>query len=288
MSANAMLEAYRWQRGLGHKTVETAYARLITNPDHPEVWDANHADSVVANEPDEIAAVLNAMDEHLNHSPWRVVHTDPSTPEPFTARLALNGFEERPAIIQMRLEGEVRARPSADLRPVETEADWRALAALVRQDHSEGARTGGPAVSLEVTAGIVASYRAKGGLYRFHLAHIDGEPAAYGALAAAPSGAGMIEDLYTLPVHRGRGIASGLIASFANELKSAGCTCVFLGAMVGQPARFLYAKLGFRPLMLTRCWVRRADEGLSANPPPTLSLLDVPQPSSLEGGSSHG
>ena len=71
----------------------------------------------------------------------------------------------------------------------------------------------------------------------------------------------MIEDLFTLPAYRRRGIASGMIATFADELRSSGCSCIFLGAMVGEPARLLYAKLGFRPSILTRCWVRRADGG---------------------------
>ena len=104
----------------------------------------------------------------------------------------------------------------------------------------------------------MAGYRTKQGAYRFYLAWMEGEAVAYGAIAVAPSGAGMVEDLFTLPTYRRRGIASGMIAAFADELRARGCTCIFLGAMVGERARLLYAKLGFQPLMLTRCWVRRA------------------------------
>ncbi|WP_279356009.1 GNAT family N-acetyltransferase [Methylobacterium indicum] len=256
-----IVEAYRWQRGLGHQTVETQYARVVRNPDHPEVWDANHIDTVTAETPEQIDGVFQAMSDHLGHSPWGVIHTDPFTPEPFTARLALDGFKEQPAVIQMRLEGQVRARSITDLNPVENESDWEALAALVRRDHDEGARTGGAVLAPEVTDGIVAGYRAKQGAYRFHLACVDGQPVAYGASATAPSGAGIIEDLFTLPAYRRQGIASGMIAAFAGELRACGCSSVFLGAVVGEQARYLYAKLGFRPLLLTRCWVRsRAHE----------------------------
>jgi hypothetical protein len=45
--------------------------------------------------------VLAAMDEHLAHSDWRVVHTDCFTPDRFLARLAYLGFEERPVVVQM-------------------------------------------------------------------------------------------------------------------------------------------------------------------------------------------
>src|SRR3546814_16137704 len=87
------------------------------------------------------------------------------------------------------------------------------------------------------------------GPYRFLLASIGGIPVAYGACAAAPSGAGMIEDLFTLPAYRQRGIASALIAHFSGQLVAQGCDFLFLGALVVEQARPLYATPGFRPVM---------------------------------------
>src|SRR3546814_7642764 len=89
MELRRLIEAYRWQRGLGHDIIATPYGRIVTNLAHPTVWDANHADAVTAEQPEEIAALLASMDDHLAHTPWRVVHTDPFTPEAFSARLAL-------------------------------------------------------------------------------------------------------------------------------------------------------------------------------------------------------
>src|SRR3546814_4441455 len=63
-----------------------------------------------------------------------------------------------------------------------------------------------------------------------------------------------------LPAYRQRGIASALIAHFSGQLVAQGCDFIFLGALVGEQARHLYAKLGFRPVMLTRCWVRQTEE----------------------------
>src|SRR3546814_11288818 len=88
----------------------------------------------------------------------------------------------------MVLSRQLQAVPGSDITPIETEADWRALAALVRRDHEEGARTGGAILSAKVTDEIVAGYRAKDGPYRFLLASFGGIPVAYGACAAAPSG----------------------------------------------------------------------------------------------------
>src|SRR3546814_5628169 len=83
MELRRLIEAYRWQRGLGHDIIATPYGRIVTNLAHPTVWDANHADAVTAEQPEEIAALLASMDDHLAHTPWRVVHTDPFTPEAF-------------------------------------------------------------------------------------------------------------------------------------------------------------------------------------------------------------
>lgn len=257
MDAKQIVEAYHWQRALGHEVIQTPYGSIIADRTQPDVWDANHVSAVTAEGPDEIDDLLTDMDQYLSHTRWRVVHTDPYTPDTFIARLALDGYVEQPPTIQMILERRLLPAHEAEIAPVETETDWQALAALVRHDHEEGARTGGMILLPDVTTGIIASYRAKNGSYRFHLARIDGEPVAYGALAAAPSGAGIIEDLFTLPAYRQRGIASAMIARFAAALNERGCTGVFIGAVVGEQARHLYAKLGFRPVMVTRCWVRR-------------------------------
>lgn len=254
----AIAEAYRWQRALGHPVIETPTCRIVAQPATPDIWDANHADSVTAADPQAIAATFAAIDRHLAHSDWRVVHTDCFTPDPFLARLAHAGFEERPLVVQMVLRGELAIRAGAGHRPVETDADWAALLALVRLDHQEGARTGHLAFEHGVTEGMVAGFRAKAPAFRFHLAIEDGAPVAYGALALAPNGVGMIEDLFTLPAYRRRGIASGMIAAFAEELRRNGAETIFLGALAQEKAKHLYAKLGFEPVMLARNWVRRA------------------------------
>ena len=255
--ARTIAEAYRWQRRLGNAEIASAHCHIVADPAHPDVWDANHADQVTAQTEAEIDGVFQAMDKHLAHTPWRVVHTDRFTPEAFLARLALDGFEERPVTIQMALHGDVTDRGAkVALQPVASDADWSQLLELVRADHAEGRRTLGLDISPAVSAGMVAGYRAKSPTYRFHLAMQDGKPVAYGAFAAAPNGAGMIEDLFTLPAARRQGIASAMIATFADRLRDGGCRTIFLGALAAEPAKRLYAKLGFRPVMLARTWVR--------------------------------
>jgi GNAT superfamily N-acetyltransferase len=253
-------EAYRWQRRLGNAQIAAPHCHIVADPSRPDVWDSNHADEVTAHTDAEMDGVFQAMDHHLAHTRWRVVHTDCFTPDAFLARLALDDFEERPVTIQMALHGDLTDRGAAiALHPISDDADWNALLRLVLADHAEGRRTIGLDASPEVSAGMVAGYRAKSPAYQFYLAMQDGEPVAYGAHAAAPNGAGMIEDLFTLQSARRRGIATAMIAAFTARLRDAGCHTIFLGALAGEQAKHLYARLGFRPVTLARSWVR---EGL--------------------------
>ncbi len=255
--ARTITEAYRWQRRLGHALIAAPHCHIIVDAAHPDVWDANHADAVTARSEAEIDAVFAAMDAHLGHTRFRVIHTDCLTPDAFLARLALDDFEERPVTIQMALGGDLTDRgPSIELRPVARDSDWEALLTLVRADHAEGRRTNDLDISPEVSAGMVAGYRAKSGAYHFHLALEEGVPVAYGAHAAAPNGAGMIEDLFTLQSARRRGIATAMIAAFTDRLRGAGCHTIFLGALATEEAKRLYARLGFSPVTLTRAFVR--------------------------------
>ena len=255
--AGTIAKAYRWQRRLGNTQITAPHCHIILDSAHPNVWDSNHADNVTAQTDAEIEAVFAAMDKHLGHTRWRVIHTDLFTPDAFVARLALDGFEEQPVTIQMALQGDLTERGAPiELRLVVRDADWDALLQLVLVDHAEGRRTNDLDIPSEVSAAIVAGYRAKSSAFHFHLAVRDGIPVAYGGYAIAPNGAGMIEDLFTLQSARRQGIATAMIAVFTDRLRAAGCHTIFLGALVTERPKHLYARLGFRAVMLARSWVR--------------------------------
>jgi GNAT superfamily N-acetyltransferase len=254
--ASTIAEAYRWQRRLGNTLIAAPHCHIVSDPAHPSVWDSNHADDVTAQTDGEIDAVFDAMDRHLGHTRWRVIHTDCFTPDAFLARLALDDFQERLVTIQMVLEGDLTNRGvPIQLRPVTGDADWDALLQLVLAHHAES-RTNDLALPPDFSSGMVAGYRAKSCAYHFHLAIQDGVAVAYGAHAAAPNGAGMIEDLFTLQSARRRGIATAMIAAFTDRLRAACCHTIFLGALATEQPKHLYARLGFRPAMLARAWVR--------------------------------
>ena len=258
--ARLVAEAYRWQRRLGAKVIPTPCCAIVASPEHPDVWEANHADGVTARTDEETRTVFAAMDSHLAHTPWRVVHTDCFTPDAFLARLALD-FDERFVAILMALDGDLTDRGApVELRPVVDDAGYQALLKLVRLNHAERQEVDRLHLPPEFSAAMVDVYRAKRDAYRFHLAVKEGVPIAYGGCAAAPNGVGMIEDLFTLPSERRRGVITGVIAAFVDALRARGCELIFLGALANDRPKRLYARLGFRPVTLARTWARKLAE----------------------------
>lgn len=250
-------EAFRWHRRLGARVIQTGHAFIVADPSRPEVWESNHVEAVTAQNDDEIDAVFAAMEAHLAHAPWRVAHTDAFTPDRFLARLAFEGFREHFLTIQMALDGPLRIAPTQiDFRAIETEEDWARFAMLLRLNHLEGRATEDMELPPEFTANMAAVYRAKSPQCRFRLVYENGEAIAYGACGAAPNDFGIIEDLFTHPEHRRRGVASAMISALADDLRGQGCTTIFLGALAGEQAKGLYAKLGFRPAGLARLWAK--------------------------------
>ncbi|MEG3180838.1 GNAT family N-acetyltransferase [Sphingomonas sp. LT1P40] len=255
--ADRIAEAYRWHHALGNSTIDAGFCRIVANPAIPRIWDANHADGVIIDTAAGFTDLLAVMDRELAHCPDRMVHTDHRSPPALLAMLALADFREQLTIIQMALTGPVRGDHRAlHLHPVVTDANWTMLADLVATDYAEGARSGGVSHGRDISDALVAGYRAKGAAYRFHLVIEDDEPVAYGASVVCPDGIGMIEDLYTHPEHRRRGIASALIAEYSTRLVAVGCDTIFLGAITSEPAKHLYHRLGFQPVALARAWLR--------------------------------
>ncbi len=256
--ARFVAEAYRWQRRLGADVIAEHCCHIVVDPAHADVWDVNHADAVTAEDEAGIGAVFAAMEAHLAHTPWRVVHTDRFTPDRFLARLALDDFVERPVAILMALSGELAGRGApVTLRPVIENSDWEILLRLVIANHAERSGVDGLDLDLEFSGRMVEVYRRKSPAYRFHLAIENEGAVAYGACAAAPESVGIIEDLFVLPSARRRGVATGMIAAFVDRLRGDGCQTIFQGALADDRPKRLYARLGFEAVGLARTWVRK-------------------------------
>ena len=68
----------------------------------------------------------------------------------------------------------------------------------------------------------------------------------------------MVEDLYTHPDHRGRGLARALIHHCVADGRARGADAVLIGAQVDDTPTAIYAAMGFPPTCLTQAWRPRA------------------------------
>lgn len=254
---SAIADAYAWHRALGNECIRSAHCQLVIDRQHPSVWSSNHVSRVRADTETEIHAVFDAMDQAFGHCRHRFVSSDCFTPPQFLAHLALRDYRELTPTLQMVLLGDLAPvnAPRLSLRQARQDRDWEIVGQLVRADHDEGARTNHAILADEVSHGIVEGFKRKSGPCTLYLVSIEGIECAYGMAVRCPNGLGMVEDLYTLPGHRGRGIASAIIRHCVDVLRQEGCEAVFLGAHITERPKYLYNRLGFKPLMLTREFV---------------------------------
>jgi len=232
------------------------------DPSRDEVWDANQIRSVRAAEPDEIDAVLAWADELYAGTTHRRVAIDGDTPDPFEARLALDGWTLTP-VIQAVLSGPLAHPGSGEgtlpagvtIRSADTDGDWATMVRLTRLDHlEEAAKASRPAWDEALTASMVGHRRRKAPEVRQFIASLDG--ADVGMFSASPgvAGMGLIEDLFVTPEARRRGVAVALIDRCVDDARACGANEVIIGSDPGDWPKGLYARLGFRPCFVERLW----------------------------------
>lgn len=254
----AMLDDYL---ALGNRVENGVQGRFVCWPDTPAIYDANHGQAVTASRPDEIDAVLlhHERIQARNGCRHRYFVCDHRTPAAFEARLLLEGYAVDREL-ELVLEGPLRARPNdgIDLRIVETEDDWAAIAALTRADHlDEAERLGTRAYDPEVTDGLVAARRRRAPEERTFLARVDGTDCACFSSWPGTHGVGKVEDLFTLPAFRHRGIATALIVRAVADARQRGAGPVNIGANPTETPMHMYAALGFRPIAVRRGYLWR-------------------------------
>jgi GNAT superfamily N-acetyltransferase len=242
---------------LGNEVTEDADVRFVRNPTATQIWDANHGSRVRARSTGEIERVLARAEEtfgHLKHRRWMC---DPLTPPEFEARLVLEDYRVD-ADLQLLLEGDLRADPpEIDVRAVETDADWESVARLTRLDHEEEAvKFSRPVYQERVTRQMVGTKRAKCPPLRFFVARVDGVDCAFFSSWPGENGVGKVEDLFTHPDFRGRGIATALIVRCVLDARERGAGPVLIAALPSDTPKLLYERIGFRPLCITRGYLK--------------------------------
>jgi len=244
---------------LGNEVFEAEGAAFVRNRDAPAIRDSNHVANVRARTPEEIDRLLARVDREYAGVPHRRFDVDLDTPPAFEARLALEGYRSDEALV-MLLEGElIGEAPSHRIRLVESEPDWAAYAALHAIDWRAYTERLGRPVEPAVGEAMRRCRRAKSPPVRWWLAWADGEPRAYFSSWEGTEGVGQVEDLFTHPEFRHRGLATALIHRSVADCRAYGAGSVVIVADPTDTPKELYARLGFRPVAIKRSWWKEAE-----------------------------
>ena len=257
LSARALDVNEGWA-GLANEVFELAGATFVRNRELPARRDSNHVHSVRASTPGEIERLFEAADREYAGLPHRAFYCDYRTPPEFSARLALEGYEHKESLV-MLLEGELLGEARAhEIRACVSKQDWAAYESLHEIDWL--ASNGGEAVTERWNPGIgFRSDRIKSPPVRSWLACVEGRPVAYFSSWEGIDGMGQVENLFTHPDFRHRGMATALMHHCVADARAHGPGPVVIVCDPNDTPKNLYASLGFRPVAIKRSWWKDVD-----------------------------
>ena len=239
---------------LGNERLEACGAIFIRNRATPSRYDANHVGLI--RRASQISNLLARADVEYAHLDYRQFDVDPLTPPEVEAALSLAGFSRWSAHLVMVLEGALRASSKAcDIREVVDEEAWQAFGRLQALDHLEYNQRLGKAVP-ESSAEWLAYTRSKSPSARTWLAYVDDVAVSYFTSWPGNNGVGQVEDLFTHPHYRHRGIATALIAHCVADARQRGAGPVLISTDATDTPKQMYADMGFRPLFIGRSQYR--------------------------------
>jgi GNAT superfamily N-acetyltransferase len=237
LAVSFLLETYR--RHVEH--VEPfAWGELVVTPSLPRVWDANfaivtHWDGSAA----ELHRELSRVQAEHGFPHRKVVLPDEELAARLWPELPIADWELANRFLIMAQQREPDRPAAAGLEVLGIgEVDWahgrQQMIALAYGDDAELTRQ-----LVEFDRRLADAMEV-----RHYAAFVEGEVAAYAALYLEDAVA-QIEDVATLPVHRGQGLARAIVLHAASEARRAGADLVFLVADEADWPHALYRRLGF-------------------------------------------
>jgi GNAT superfamily N-acetyltransferase len=131
------------------------------------------------------------------------------------------------------------------------------LAKLMRMDHLESAsKRSVECWPQAITDQMVEQKKRKAPAVKFFLARVDGNDCAFFSSWPGANGIGKVEDLFTVPSFRHRGVATALMAHAVADARHRGGDAVLIGADVNDTPKLMYYRMGFRPLLLYSSFIR--------------------------------
>jgi GNAT superfamily N-acetyltransferase len=241
---------------LGNERFEADGATIIRNREIPQVHDANHVAHVTASTFEATERLLERVELEFAGYRHRRFDLDFTTPPVLEARLALEGYRRRNALV-MLLEGDLigEAKPQ-HVREVTDDGGWRMYTALYDVDWREFRQRIDTPFDERVAEAMMWSRRSKAPPARYWLAYMEGHPRAYCASWEGAYGVGLVEDLFTHPDFRHRGLATALIHHCVADCRERGAEAVAIVADPDDSAKQMYAAMGFRPVAVVRSYWR--------------------------------
>jgi GNAT superfamily N-acetyltransferase len=230
---------------LGNEIFQAAGATFVRNRDAADIYDANHVTDIRARATAEVEELFARVEQEFAGYRHRRFDTDHRTHPSVIARLRLGDYERSEGLVMLLEGGLVGAPKEHDIRAVETDADWAAFEDLKTEDWLEARRKQGRPAEPEVARAMVRVDRRKCPPVRYFLAFLDAKPVAYFNAWEGLDGMGQVEDLFTLPEYRNRGVATALIHRFVADPSD-------------TPKR-IYAAMEFRPIAVNAHYWKRLD-----------------------------
>lgn len=243
---------------LGHDVFDADGATFVRNTNYPSIYDANFIYNVTATTPDEIESVLARAEREYAHAAAITFRVDLRTPTAFLARLALDGYATSDSLL-MLLEDELCGSPKPfEIRPIASDSEWSAYFELKRADWREHApRVGEDPANIVVPDGLSATNKLKCPPVRYFLAYADSEPRAFFNAWEGTDGIGQVEDLFTHPDWRHRGLASALLHHCVADARGYGAGPIAIVCDPTDTPKDMYAAMGFRPIALNRQFTKK-------------------------------
>lgn len=234
-------------------------AVFVRNRSIPDKYYANHVEQVTASTPDEIARLGERVEVEFEGFRHRCFYVDRDTPVEFEAWLLMEGYQRTDSLV-MVLTDDLRTAPKPhEIRLVETDADWQALhdlVALADREFDPSARQTGNERPSDARDQRISMLQSISPPVRYWLAYAEGAPRAFFSSWTSSDGIGVLDDLYTHPDYRRRGLATALVHHCVADVRANGADPVALETDPADTPKHMYAAMGFRPLSLSHEYLK--------------------------------
>ena len=238
---------------------EAEGAVFVRDRSIPDKYYANRVEQVTASTPDEIARLSERVEVEFEGFRHRYFYVDRDTPVEFEAWLLMEGYQRSDSLV-MVLTDELLGTPKPyEIRLVETDADWQTLYDLVvladREFDPSTPQTGNERPS-DARDQRIDAMQAVSPPVRYWMAYTEDGPRAFFSSWTSSDGIGVLDDLYTHPDYRRRGLATALVHHCVAEVRSRGAGPVALETDPADTPKHMYAAMGFRPLSLSHEYLK--------------------------------